>query len=84
MKVQYPILLPDLDIHTEGYSIPDAIFMAEDAISLVGITMQDEGMSVPVPSTVAPSCAPGEILAYAEVDFDAYRRDHGWSVVREE
>ena len=86
MRTAYPIVLtpadsdyivyvPDLDIHTEGHSIADAIYMAEDAISLVAITIQDDGLPVPEPSTVTPVCEPEDILTYALVDFDAYRRE---------
>ena len=93
MRTAYPILLtpagsdyivyvPDLDIHTEGHSIADAVFMAEDAISLVAITIQDEGLPVPEPSTVTPVCEPGDIMAYALVDFDAYRREHCKSIMK--
>ena len=72
----YIVYVPDLDIHTEGRSFSDAIFMAEDAISLVAITIQDDGLPVPEPSANPVTCAPGEILAYAAVDFEAYRREH--------
>ena len=91
MRTAYPIILtpagsdyivyaPDLDIHTEGHSLADAIFMAQDAISLVAITIQDEGLPVPEPSTVTPVCEPGDILTYALVDFDAYRSENCKSI----
>ena len=71
MKQAYPIILtpaergyvvsvPDLDINTEGETIADAISMAEDAIGLWGITMQDMGKSIPDASGVVPPCAPAK------------------------
>lgn len=93
MKQAYPIILtpaehgyvvsvPDLDINTEGETIADAISMAEDAIGLWGITMQDMGKLIPEPSGAAPSCAPGETPAFAVVDFDAYRKANDMRSVR--
>ena len=93
MKQAYPIILtpaergyvvsvPDLDINTEGETIADAISMAEDAIGLWGITMQDRGKSIPDASGVVPPCAPGEVSAFAVVDFDAYRKANDMRSVR--
>lgn len=84
MKSAYPIILtpadtgyvvtvPDLQINTEGADIANAIDMAVDAISLWGITMQDMGKDIPAPSSMLPLCGPGEVAAFALVDFDAYR-----------
>lgn len=93
MKLAYPIVLtpndsgyvvfvPDMSINTEGRDIADAIEMAADAISLCGISMQDIGRDIPVPSAELPQCAQGEIAAFALVDFDAYRRAHEQRAVR--
>lgn len=93
MKQAYPIILtpaehgyvvsvPDLDINTEGETIADAISMAEDAIGLWGVTMQDMGKPIPEASVAAPHCAPGETSAFAVVDFDAYRRANDMRSVR--
>lgn len=94
MKTAYPIILtpaeknwyvvyvPDMDIHTEGRGIADAIDMAADAISLCGITIQDAGEQIPLPSDKLPSCGEGEFAAYAVVDFDAYRRANDMRTVR--
>ncbi len=93
MKTAYPIILtpvetgylvyvPDFDINTEGTSIADAISMASDAISLMGITMQDMGKKLPDASTVLPACGAGELAVFAVVDFDAYRRANDMRAVR--
>ena len=93
MKQAYPIILtpsehgyavsvPDLEINTEGDTIADAIFMAEDAIGLWGITMQDLKEPIPAPSEGLPVCEKGEIAAFAVVDFDAYRRANDMRSIR--
>lgn len=93
MKQAYPIILspaergyvvsvPDLNINTEGETIADAITMAEDAIGLYGITLQDMGKDIPAPSSALPLCAPDEIPAFALVDFEAYRRANDMRSVR--
>lgn len=93
MKQAYPIILtpagsgyvvyvPALDINTEGASIADAISMAEDAIGLWGITAQDIGKEIPVPTGDVPQCKSNELPAFAVVDFDAYRRANDMRSIR--
>lgn len=86
MKSAYPIILtpteegylvsvPDFQINTQGKDIPDAMFMARDAIGLVGIDMQDDGDPLPDPSGFRSiSCEENETLTFVDVDFDEYRR----------
>ena len=63
LKNSYPIILtpdaggyvveiPDFAIGTQGDSIPEAMEMARDAIGLMGIDMEDDGKSLPIPSTL--------------------------------
>lgn len=93
MKIAYPIILtpdetgylvyvPDFDINTQGSSVADAIEMAEDAISLCGISLQDIGQKIPSASVRPPECGEGQISAFAVVDFDAYRRASDMRTVR--
>lgn len=93
MKIAYPIILtdcdgwvcvsvPDLDINTQGKDIADAIEMAQDAIGAWGITAQDMGKTVPAPSKTLPPTEPGTQVAFALVDFDAYRRANDQRMVR--
>ena len=94
MKQAYPIILtpaengeyvvysPDLNINTSGKDLADAIFMAEDAISLCGITLQDLGKPIPSPSADPIHCSGDEISAFAVVDFDAYRRANDMRSIR--
>ena len=45
----YYVKVPNLDIETQGESIPDAMEMARDAIGLMGIDFQDDGKEIPRP-----------------------------------
>lgn len=93
MKSAYPIILtpadsgyvvyvPAMDINTEGKDLTDAVEMASDAIALCGITLQDTGKAIPQPDAALPSCEPGQLAAFALVDFDAYRRANDMRSVR--
>ena len=93
MKSAYPIILtptakgylvyvPDLEINTEGSSLPDALDMAADAIGLMGITLQDAGKDVPAPSAVLPVCSETEMATFVLVDLEAYRRANDMRTVR--
>ena len=63
MKHKYPILLtptndgylvtvPDLNINTQGYTIQEAILMAEDAIDLWCTTQIELGNPIPAPTSI--------------------------------
>ena len=93
MKTAYPIILtpcdsgylvhvPDLNIDTEGHDIADALYMAIDAISLCGITMQDLGQTIPKPSADLPDCDGNTKAMFVLVDFDAYRKATDQRTVR--
>lgn len=94
MKHAYPIILtssksgfvvyvPDFNINTQGKDIPEAMFMARDAIGLIGIDMQDDGEKLPTPSDCkALSCEPDETITLVDVDFDEYRRKNDNRIVK--
>ena len=86
MKNAYPIILspsvdggfivsiPSFDISTQGDTIADAIFMARDAIGMMGIDLEDSGQPIPEPTTVDKSTiSDTDILTLVDVDFAAYR-----------
>lgn len=87
------VCVPDLEIFTEGDSFADAIEMARDAIGLTGISMEDNGEELPVPSkqeaalekvkqdTEIVDFSKG-ILTYVDVDFSEYRRKVDTKTVR--
>ena len=95
MKQAYPVILtpgpdavtayfPDFDTGTEGRDLADAIDMSADAIGLLGITLEDEGRSIPAPTPVSEVHPenPGDIVTLVSVDFAEYRRRHDNRAVR--
>lgn len=96
MKIAYPIFLapvengayvvsiPDFKNYTEGKDLADAMSMARDAISLLGVSMEDRGQALPEPSDISSLTpeAPFTVPALIDVDFDAYRRANDKKTVR--
>ncbi len=78
----YLIYIPDFDTNTEGTSLGDALYMARDAIGLLGICLEDEGKEIPAPSTYKPQAADNELVALVDVDFTAYREKEDNKAVR--
>lgn len=78
----YVVAVPDLDINTQGKDLPEAIYMARDAIGLWGISEQDDGRAVPEPSKAEPAHASGELVTWVDIDFDKYRLMSDMSTVR--
>lgn len=79
----YTVFIPDFGSHTEGDDLADAIYMARDAISLLGITMEDDGEKIPAPGThPAEKEHDDDIITYVDVDFDEYRRKEDQRMVK--
>lgn len=78
----YLVYVPDLQINTSGEDMPDAIYMARDAISLTGICREDMGQQIPAPYSAAVESGPEDIVSLVDVDFDAYRRAQDTRAVR--
>lgn len=76
------VSVPDFDIETEGMSIEDAIFMARDAIGLMGITLEDSGKEIPLPNSISYSVPQNSITTYVDVNFFEYRKKHDKRKVR--
>ena len=86
MKNVYPVVLipsdggyvvnvPDFDIMTQGDDLADAIDMARDAISLMGVDYQDDGKTIPDASNIDDiKHNKNEIITLVDVDFDSYRK----------
>jgi predicted RNase H-like HicB family nuclease len=85
MKSVYPIILtptetgyfitiPDLEINTQGNTLPEAMEMARDAIGLMGIDLEDDGKYLPVPYSVRIEAEDNDIVTLVDVDFGEYRR----------
>ncbi len=96
MKAAYPIIMtkeegwivvdvPDFDIGTQGKDYADAMFMARDAIGLMGITMEDDGEVIPEASDLEAVAAAHEgegIVTLVDVDFTEYRKANDMRTVR--
>lgn len=78
----YLAYVPDFEINTSGETMPDAIYMARDAISMTGICREDLGQGIPEPYTAEVRQGPGDVLSLVDVDFDAYRRAQDMRSVR--
>jgi predicted RNase H-like HicB family nuclease len=71
----YDVFVPDFHGNTQGDDLADALFMAQDAIEMMGVYWQDEKREIPPPSDFSDIKAePGEIVTLVSVDFDAYRK----------
>lgn len=70
----YTVFIPDFESGTQGKDLADALYMARDAIGLMGITMQDMGKDIPEPGTVKYEAEAEEIETYVDVDFREYRK----------
>lgn len=97
MKNVYPVLIqedikencfivdiPDFDISTWGKTFFDAIENARDAIGLAGITMEDDGEKLPMPSAVSQieKESDSDIVTFVDVDFEQYRKENDSRAVR--
>jgi predicted RNase H-like HicB family nuclease len=79
----YVVHVPDMNIDTQGRDLAEAIYMARDAIGIMGIDMQDEGRELPIPSNLESiPCEDGEFVSIVDIDFDAYRRANEQRTVR--
>ena len=95
MKNCYPIVIsrgtqyfvvdiPDFTISTQGKDIAEAMEMARDAIGLMGIHLEDEGMAIPQPSPIGAIRKEddADIVTLVDVDFSEYRRMNDSRVVK--
>ena len=79
----YVVYVPDFQVNTEGKDLQDALFMANDAICMMGNDMEDDGKAIPQPSRPESiELSDNETLALVAVDFDDYRRKHDTRTVR--
>lgn len=68
----YTVYIPAFDGWTEGADMADALYMAEDYIGAMGITMEDMGK--PIQEDVPYTAKDDEMESYVAVDFAEYRR----------
>lgn len=94
MKKAYPVILspskdgilvkiPDFDAMTSGKDVADAMAMARDLISLLGITLEDDKEPVPAPSELsAIHGKKNDIVTLVDADFAAYRQKYDLRTVK--
>ena len=78
----YFVTVPDLNINTQGESLPDAIMMARDLISLYILDHEEEGKNIVLPDTVNFKLPKGAILSYVDIDMASYRKKYGSKTVK--
>jgi predicted RNase H-like HicB family nuclease len=79
----YCVYVPDFDGHTQGDDLAEALFMAQDAIEMMGVYWQDEGKKIPAPSDAKEvKAGKDDIVTLIPVDFDAYRRKTEKKVIK--
>lgn len=69
----YLVTIPDFNMNTQGKDLAEAIFMARDAIGLMGIDMEEEGKELPE-ATEAKKINENDIITLVDIDFTEYRK----------
>lgn len=101
MKAVYPVFftkaedvilveVPDLEIVTEGEDMSDAIEMARDAIELKCVSLEDDGVTIPQPSSLeqldvneGTFAQDGQtVISLVDIDSTEYRRKIDTKTVR--
>lgn len=94
MKSVYPVILkpeaggfvvyiPDFDANTQGETIADAIEQARDAIGIMGVDMEDDNKTLPIPSELKTvKAGANEIVSLVDIDFKEYRRKNEIKTVK--
>jgi predicted RNase H-like HicB family nuclease len=78
----YYVFIPDFDISTQGNDIPDAIYMARDAIGLIGADKLDDGVELPKPNTIKFDISKYDIVTLVDIDFDEFKRKLNYRSVK--
>ena len=86
MKAVYPVIftklsdgymayVPDFEVNTQGDSLAEAIEMSRDAIGMIGIDKEDDGLQIPNPSEAKSyQCNENEFISMVDIDFLEYRK----------
>ena len=101
MKSVYPVFftitdtiilveVPDLEILTEGKDMSDAIEMARDAIELKCVSLEDDGIEIPLPSEISSLDVNSgtfaedgtTVVSLVDIDSGEYRRKIDTKTVR--
>lgn len=79
---EYVVRIPDFHTVTEGKDLADAIYMARDAIGLLGIDYEDDGKELPVPNGTEYNIEEGERITLVDVNLTEYRKRHDNRMVK--
>jgi len=71
----YIVDIPDFNSGTQGETLYEALKMAEDAVSLLAVTYEDKGLSLPQPSRAQDLILESseDFINYVPIDTDWYR-----------
>lgn len=74
--VGYSVTFPGLDgCHTQGESLADAMTMAQEALGLYAIALEEDGFTLPEPRSIQDiQVSDKEFVSYVAVDSTVYRR----------
>lgn len=80
----YSVSFPDVDnCFTSGETMAEALAMAEDALSLILMVMEDDGDPIPTPSDInAIHHADNEVVSLIRADTVEYRKLYGRQAVK--
>ena len=78
----YLVTIPDFGNFTEGKDLADAIYMARDAIGILGMDLQENGEEIPKPFSAEYTPGEGQEKTLVDIDFDAYRNSLDTRLVR--
>jgi predicted RNase H-like HicB family nuclease len=76
--------IPDFNSGTQGRDLTEAIEIARDALGILGISIEDDGDPLPVPSSLSSivDVKDSNIVTLVNVDFTKYRKDNDLRAVR--
>lgn len=78
----YFVTVPDLELNTQGDTLPDAIDMARDLISLYILDKKEDNKPFNLPNTNKFTLPQHAIISYVDVDIDIYSKKFGTKTVK--
>ena len=74
--IGYSVTFPDLDgCFTEGNTLEEAIEMAQEALGLYLVSLEERDISVPLPSDISViKCSKNEFVSLISTSVEKYRR----------
>ena len=75
----YLVTVPDLNINTQGRTIEEAIYMAQDAIDLWCTTQKELGNPIPAPTAIG--CMTREELDHGlQLGMESVKTEHTYTI----